>query len=215
MWIRIFRLLGLEEDMENDRDPFERERRIGPQLNLCGGTQTGILDESSSGINCLIILSLFLVAGPRRLEASLLLALLLTLPLLGPPRFEGANEAPRGLDLKVELGLSLISAQGGFQCEARFQIQPDIPPVGGPRRLEASLLLALLLTLPLLGPPRFEGANEAPRGLDLKVQLGLSLVSAPDGFKCATSLQFQTENPPVGGQGGSLLPWNFHVLWQG
>ncbi|XP_060549351.1 uncharacterized protein LOC117657499 [Pantherophis guttatus] len=51
----------------------------------------------------------------------------------------------------------------------------------GRRSLEVSLPPALRP-----GAPRFRGQNKAQRGLCLKVELGLSLVSGPDGFKCGT-----------------------------
>ncbi|KAM3845972.1 uncharacterized protein M6D78_003447 isoform 1-T1 [Vipera latastei] len=79
----------------------------------------------------------------------------------------------------------------------------------GPRRLEVSLSLALPP-----GPPRFGDQNEVRRGLYLRMQLGLSLVSAHDGFQTAAHLQIQAGNHGIGDQGGSLLAWNFNCLLQ-
>ncbi|KAM3848271.1 uncharacterized protein M6D78_004926 [Vipera latastei] len=105
------------------------ERRKG-NLDWSGGTsgnlQTAlwILDESSCGINW-VILTLFLVAGPRRLEVSLSLAV-----PPGPPRFGDQNEVRRGLYLRMQLGLSLVSAHDGFQTAAHLQIQAGNHGIG-------------------------------------------------------------------------------------
>ncbi|KAM6473950.1 uncharacterized protein PHA67_006541 [Liasis olivaceus] len=87
---------------------------------------------------------------------------------------------------------------------------PTLCLVAGPGRRELSMLLALRPE-----PPRFSGGDVPQRVECLKMQLGLSLVTAQDGFQIAAHLQIQSGNPGIGDQGGSLLAWNFnfHQQW--